>query len=107
MRPDAYLFPILNGIADLESRFRKVKNFTRFVNQHLKSLAAEIGITAEISTYYARHSFASNMRNHGTPIQITMELMGHSNEKTHRAYLDSLPDDTVRNAVNAALIKNL
>lgn len=104
MRAEAYVFPILNGIHDQEARYRKVKNFTRYVNQHLKNLATDIGITSEISTYYARHSFANNMRNDGVPIQITMELMGHSNEKTHRAYLDSIPDDAVRKAVHAALL---
>lgn len=106
-RPNAYVFPIFDGIHDPESRYRKVKNFTRYVNQHIKSLAAEIGLSEDISTYYARHSFASNMRNEGTSIEITMELMGHSNEKTHRAYLDSIPNDVMRDAVNNALLKKM
>lgn len=106
-RAKAFVFPILDGIDDPELAYKKVKNFTRYVNQHIKSLAADIGISSDISSYFARHSFASNMRNNGTPIQITMDLMGHNNEKTHRAYLDSIPDEKVRNAVNDALLKNI
>lgn len=106
-RPKAFVFPIFDGIDDQETRYRKVKNFTRYVNQHIKSFASAVGISPDISSYFARHSFANNMRNNGTPIQITMELMGHNNEKTHRAYLDSIPDEKVRNAVNDALLKNI
>lgn len=81
-----YVFPILSkGNSDLINH-NKVKNFTRFINQNLKNLAENLGITGEISTYWARHSFATNLIRQGASMEFAMEALSHSNMKTTAGY---------------------
>jgi site-specific recombinase XerD len=64
----------------------KVKNFTRFVNQHLKKLAKSLGITEDISTYFARHSFATIAIRSGASMEFVSETLssGYSGESLHK-----------------------
>jgi len=58
-------------------------------NHYLKRIAKKIGITENISTYYARHSFATVLRNSGEPVAFISEQLGHSNVQTTENYLSS------------------
>jgi integrase len=57
--PKSYVFGILNHTDTEHEKRNKIQAFTRFINQHIKKLAVSVGITNDISTYYARHSFAT------------------------------------------------
>jgi len=55
-----YIFDILEpGISAAEEHSR-IKNITRFINQHLQNLCKLNDLPEEITTYWARHSFATN-----------------------------------------------
>ncbi|SDB33775.1 Site-specific recombinase XerD [Flavobacteriaceae bacterium MAR_2010_188] len=69
---------------------RKIKNFTKFINQHIKILAKNNGITPEISSNWARHSYASQSVDSGASVVDVMESLGHSNILTTQNYLKSL-----------------
>ena len=91
-----FVFDILDkDMTPLEQQ-RAIKNFTKYINQHIKKLAASVGITSEISTYWARHSFASNYLLSGANITDVMESLGHSNVTTTQNYLKSLNKETKR-----------
>lgn len=98
------VFDILDRDMTPEEQNRAVKNFTKYINQHLKKLAASIGMTSKISTYWARHSFASNYLLSGANISDVMESLGHSNISTTQNYLKSLDKTTrksfAKNAMN-------
>lgn len=91
---DTYIFPILNGIASVEKQRDKVKLFTKMVNKYIKRIAVEVGIEDKISTYSARHSFATVLKRSGTNLAYISEALGHNNLKTTESYLDSFEDDT-------------
>jgi integrase/recombinase XerD len=83
---DDYIFPILDKKVGEAINYIKVKNFTRFVNQHLKKLAKAIEITEDISTYFARHSFATIAIQSGASMEFVSEALSHRDMKTTQNY---------------------
>lgn len=98
-KKDDYIFSILKKGDDEMSKHRAIKNFTKFINQNLKKLAIEEGIPGEISTYWARHSFASNLIKGGGNMELARELLGHSNIETTQAYFSGFEDADKRDIV--------
>jgi len=98
--PKDFVFDILSHDMQPEKQYHTIKNFTRFINQHMKKLAGNIGINGSISTYYARHSFATNAREAGMPLHIIKDSLGHNKITTTETYLKSLPDDKHRDWMN-------
>ena len=93
---DTFLFPVLVGDESSEKERAKIQQFTKQVNKYIKRVALKVGIMENISTYSARHSFATVLKRSGTNIAYISEALGHSNLKTTESYLDSFEDDTKR-----------
>jgi integrase len=101
---DGYVFPILNDkMSDLD-RHQAVKNFTRFINQNLKKLALTEGITGDISTYWARHSFSTNIIRQGGSLEFVMEALGHADSKTTKNYFAGFEDESKRDLMEKLLL---
>ena len=92
--PDSYIFSIINLTDSEIQKYNKVKNFTRFINQNLKKLAIENGLTGEVSTYWARHSFATIAMRSGKGIDFVMDALGHNDPRTTQNYLAGFDDET-------------
>ncbi|WP_121356170.1 site-specific integrase [Flavisolibacter nicotianae] len=86
----AYIFPILRERHKTPTAIynRKVK-MLRKINQDLKAIALFCGIDAELTTYVARHSFATILKRQGVNTSLISEMLGHDSEKTTQVYLDS------------------
>ncbi len=100
-----YLFPILDK-AIHKSALQKQNRIHKIlgkVNANLKYLAQQIGIEANLTTYVARHSFASVLKKAGTNIAIISEALGHSDLATTQIYLDSFDNEQVDNALKSLL----
>ncbi|MEI6880127.1 MAG: site-specific integrase [Bacteroidota bacterium] len=82
----SYVFDILSEIDTPYEQHRKVQNFTKFINQHIKKLAFKVGITDDISTYWARHSFVTNSIRQGAKIEIISEAVGHNDTRITEAH---------------------
>jgi len=91
--PETLVFDILKGTETPQEAHNKIKNFTRYVNQHVKKLAQNIGITSEISTYWARHSFATIAIREGATIELISEALGHTDIKTTQNYFDGFTSE--------------
>ncbi|MEO7215802.1 site-specific integrase [Mucilaginibacter sp.] len=98
-----YIFPILNDLQSEEVKFKNIKNFTRFINQNVKKLAESVGITSEISTYWARHSFATNAIRSGLSMEFVSEAFTHSSMKTTQGYFAGFEDEN-KSAVMESLM---
>jgi integrase/recombinase XerD len=94
--PNAYVFPILNATNSELSNHIAVKNFTRFINQHIKKLAADNGLPSEISTYWARHSFATKAIRDGASMEFVGEALNHSDTQTTKNYFAGFTTDVKR-----------
>ena len=84
--PENYVFPIMNSSMDKLKQITAARAFTRFINQHVKSLAESAGINQNISTYWARHSFTTTAMRKGNSLEMLQEALGHSDMKTTMKY---------------------
>jgi site-specific recombinase XerD len=91
---NSYIFPIVLDHDSEIQKFNKIKNFTRFINQNLKKLAIDNGITEDISTYWARHSFANKAINSGKNMEFVGDAFGHGDIKTTQNYFAGFDDET-------------
>ena len=88
-----YVFPILEKKDSIEMQQRKIKNFTRYINQHINKLVESIGFDFTISVNWARHSFATNAIRKGASMEFISEALNHSNLKTTKGYFAGFEDD--------------
>jgi integrase/recombinase XerD len=91
-----YVFPILNDEMDAKEEMTVSKNFVRFINQHMKTLGKEAGINADITTYWARHSFTTTIMRNGASIEMASGLLGHQSISTTKSYWAGFEDDAVK-----------
>lgn len=94
--PDEYVFGIIDPNDTAIDIQRKVSNFVRYVNQHIKLLATANGIEENISTYWARHSFATNAIRQGASMEFVSEALRHSNLNTTKGYFAGFEDEKKR-----------
>lgn len=86
---NSYVFNVLPANATEKETLQKVRSKIASVNTSLKKIAEKVGITTDISTYYARHSFANNQMNAEVPLAYISKQLGHSNLAITQDYLDS------------------
>ena len=93
-KEDDYLFNVLEKEMTPEQTKTNVKNFTRFINQHIKVLAGQNNLPGEISTYWARHTFATMSVNKGASLEFMREALGHTDLKTTQTYFAGFTNET-------------
>ena len=85
--PNQFVLPILSKEMDAKQKEVAINNSIRLVNDHLKKIAKNIGITVNVTTYTARHSFATVLKRSGASIEFISESLGHKNLTTTENYL--------------------
>lgn len=92
--PKQLVFAIIDDAQDEIVKHKAIQNFTRFINQHIKKLAKSHNINTELSTYWARHSFATNAIRSGLSMEFVGEALSHGNMKTTQGYFAGFEDDS-------------
>jgi integrase/recombinase XerD len=95
--PNSFVFPILENNENMELNHKQTQNFTRFINQHFKKYALSLGITEELSTYWARHSWSSRAIRIGLSMEFVSEALNHSDLKTTKNYFSGFTDEVNKN----------
>jgi integrase len=94
-----YIFPILtNKYESPKSIDNRLNKMLKKVNDDLKIISQMAGIEEKITTYVARHTYATVMKKSGVPVSIISEALGHENEKTTQIYLDSFENSVIDEA---------
>lgn len=91
--PENYIFGIIDKEDSPERVYAKVKQTFRRINEHMKNIGNDLGINIKLTTYSARHSFATALKRSGAPTEFISESLGHKDLKTTENYLDSFEDD--------------
>ncbi len=96
-----YVFPILlkDNLTSTQIFNRKHKTLAQF-NKALKELASLCEIDKNITSYVARHSFATNLKHKGVPTDVISEAMKHKTLAVTQAYLKDFGYDIVADAVS-------
>lgn len=100
-----YIFPIIKS-EDKGKAYKQYRSAINIYNRNLGVLSDMIGCGCKLSSYTARHSWATAARKHDVPISVISAGMGHSSETTTQIYLKSIEDDVVDRA-NAEIVNKL
>lgn len=87
-RPTDYVFPILlsNNLTPIQIEYRKKKVLQSY-NSKLKEIAVLAKVDKKLTSYVARHSFATILKQLGTSVDMISEMMGHSDVQITMTYL--------------------
>ncbi len=70
----------------------------RLHNRHLHQLSELLGLKIALTSYVARHSWATHAQHKQIPIKIISEALGHSKEETTIIYLATLNPEAIDKA---------
>ena len=98
---NAFVFPELEGNETPERQKQLIQQLTHVINDNMKIIAKELGINKSVTTYAARHSFATVLKRSGVSVAIISEMLGHGSLKTTQNYLDSFESDMLEKTANA------
>jgi integrase len=101
---NSYLFEVLKEGQDINRQRSLITQFTKMVNTYIARIASEVKIEKPVTTYSARHSFATILKRNGVSTELISESLGHGSVKTTTSYLDSFEDETKRE-IGKVLIK--
>lgn len=101
-KPESYILDVIKGDTE-EKRYASVRDELRRYNRSLKELAEMAGITAPLTSYTARHSFATIAKFKGASTAIISEALGHESEEVTQVYLDSF-DKSVLDSFNEMVL---
>lgn len=98
-----YVFDIININEDSTTQYKKIKNFTRYINDHIKRIAKANDLPEDISFYWARHSFATNSIRKGSSMEFISEALNHSDLSVTKKYFDGFEDEAKKEFANSLL----
>lgn len=96
-----YLLPLItdeNGKERTQYRNQLVR-----INRNLRKLGKIVGLSIPLTTYVARHAWASIAQSKGIALPVISKALGHDNEITTQIYLDSIRAFEVDKANRAIL----
>lgn len=102
-KTSAYIFPVLRDTTE-EENHRLYLRALGLYNYRLRQLAKMIGYAGSLSSYTARHTWASMVYKMEVPVSVISAGLGHSSERITRIYLDSLDSSSIDKA-NRKLIR--
>jgi len=85
-KSNTLLFDIIDNTDSPESARKKVQQFTKVTNKWMKRIGEDLGFEMKLTTYVARHSFATILIRSGAPIALASQTLGHSNILTTQRY---------------------
>lgn len=93
VKSEMFIFNILTDNLTPVQVKAKIQQATKQVNKYIKRIAKAVGIEMTVTTYAARHSFATRLRHMGGSDEFISESLGHAETRTTKAYLGSFEDE--------------
>ena len=99
-----YLFPIYSKEhKTIQQKLNRHHKVITKVNRALAEIGKELKIPIKLTTYVARHSYATVLKRAGVPTSIISESLGHSSERVTQIYLDSFENERMDEALRNLL----
>ncbi len=95
-KKDDYIFPILKHGLTPQQEYDHIKTFVRNTNKKLTRVGLELGLSLKVTSYVARHCFATIQKNNNAPLAYISEALGHSNLKTTQNYFGRFEDESLK-----------
>jgi integrase/recombinase XerD len=97
------IFDLITNDKDKESQLVEQKSSVALINKYLKRIGEKLELPIKLTTYVARHSYATISMRNAVPIQHISESLGHSSLKVTSSYLGSFEEDVKRDWSNKLL----
>ncbi len=91
-----YIFPHLMTGMNAKKEHATIQQITKIINTYMKRISADLSIDKNVTTYFARHSFATVLKRSGVKTEMISELLGHNSIGTTNNYLDSFETDQIK-----------
>lgn len=88
-----YLLPFLNAEDSERTIVRKISNVIRAINQTMQTVC---GKEMKVTTYAARHTFATKMLRMGASTEIIRQCLGHSSVTVTENYLSDFDSSEIK-----------
>lgn len=95
---DTYVLPFINE-SDHPTLYQRYLTTYGILYRNLNRLKKQLKLSTPLTTYVARHSWATIAKEHGASTTIISEGLGHTSEKTTRIYLKEF-DRSIIDRVN-------
>ena len=93
-----YLFPVVRPEADAAEAYRQYRRGVCRYNRLLKRLGRLVGCSASLSSYAARHSWASQASASNVGLGVISKALGHTQLRTTQVYINDVNDSEVERA---------
>jgi len=98
---DKFVFPIIQNESKSHDDYRRMMRLT---NRRLKKIGENLNLSIPLTTYVARHSWATVAKRSGVSTSVISEGMGHATEHITQVYLDSF-ENSVLDEANELITK--
>ena len=88
-----YLLPIIKRQGTAEEEQRQYESALRLYNKRLNKISEKLGLGIPLTSYVARHSWATIAHDIGVDVADISEALCHTSEKMTRNYLKSFSPD--------------
>jgi site-specific recombinase XerD len=99
----SFIFNVLDEADDELTNYKKIKNFNRYINDHIKRVAKRNELPEDISMYWARHSFATNSLRKGVSMEFISEALNHSDLSVTKNYFAGFEDEAKKEFANTIM----
>lgn len=89
-----YIFPILRDDCPF-SHYDQYRSALARINRNLKKVGLKLGLPTPLTTYVARHTWATLAKQCGAPVAVISEGLGHASEKITHIYLKEFDSDVL------------
>jgi len=90
---NTFVFPFITDNGTAQDLWNVKTQLIRRVNLSLRKIGETLGIEKDLTTYTARHSFATILLRNNVPIGFISQSLGHSDLKTTENYLGEFDED--------------
>lgn len=84
--PNGFVFKVIEEYDSAERIRKKIQQFIHVTNDWMKRVGDDLGFDLKLTTYVARHSFATILVRSGAPLALASQTLGHSNIITTQKY---------------------
>ena len=92
--PNSLILPFLANCPSEKTLVNRISRYDRKINDGLESICANLGFR-KITTYNARHTVGTALRDEGKSAEIIQKIYGHNSVTTTETYLQSLSTNTL------------
>lgn len=98
--PKTHIFGYLDDSMDEQQKYDRRKYHRDQFNDRLKTISKRLGLNTNLSSYVARHSWATTLLRHDIPIGFISKGLGHSSIMTTEKYLADFTDERKKDVGN-------